>query len=439
MLRRIEVQRFKSIRDAQLEFGRVNIFIGANGSGKSNFLEAIGLISACFSTGITAPELAKKGLRQSRPALMKSAHKGMRFPQTLELIAELDSNIEYKCNLTARDGDASLHFHSESCSFSNEPEFGRSGNGDRIRGQALPRPAAKTRGLWDQTKASTDFPHDLLREIDEFSEYKIYSPQTDYLRGVRPSSVYEDPIGLHGEGLPEAVSDVVRQYFGNVGKGRKGEDPSEESKAIKDITALTLDLAFLPGWTRSFRVGSIDPDLVPPELDNSAKNMLYFIDQYMHERRNTLSAYDSSEGTLFLLFMAVILCHKDAPRIFAVDNIDSALNPQLTRTLIEAIVKVSEKTVSSGIGVGAKQVFLTSHNPTSIDALDIFDNDQRVFVVYRDDRGLTKCDRLAPAKDMTRDEWAKRSGGKTLSQMWVTDQIPHINGLLKGGPQGLEL
>lgn len=436
MLREIDVQRFKSIRDAQLELGRVNIFIGSNGSGKSNFLEAIGMVSACFATGITAPELAKKGLRQSRPALIKSAHKGMKIPHTLELVAKFEADIEYKCNLTARDGDDSLHFHSESCTFMNEKQFGRSGNGDRVKGAPLPRPAAKNRGLWDQTKASTDFSEKLLEEIDEFSRYCIYSPQTDYLRGVRPSSGYDEPIGLHGEGLPEAVRDIIRQY----NEGNRGDDVSEsEAKFIKKVTALTLDLAFLPGWTRGFRVGRIDHDLVPPELDSSAANMLYFVDQFMHERRNTLSAYDSSEGTLFLLFMAVILCHKDAPRIFAVDNIDSALNPHLTRTLIEAIIKVSQETEESKMNIGAKQVFLTSHNPTSIDAFDIFDDDQRVFVVYRDERGLTKCDRLAPAKGMTRDEWAKRSGGKTLSQMWVTDQIPHINGKFKAGARTLEL
>ena len=437
MLRNISIQRFKSIRDAELQFGRVNLFIGTNGSGKSNFLEAIGLVSACFSTGITAPDLAKKGIRQSRPALIKSAHKNMKIPQTLELVARLDDSIEYKCNLTARDGDDSLRFHSESCTFYGEGQFGRSGNGDRVRGRQLPRPASKNRGLWDQTKASTDFPSVLLDELDEFSRFRIYSPQTDYLRGVKPSTIYDEPIGLHGEGLPEAVRDIIKQY-GGVRRGYEGEERTF-AKSTREITSLTLDLAFLPGWTRSFRVGSIDPDLVPPELDSSASNMLYFIDQFMHERRNTLSAYDSSEGTLFLLFMAVILCHEDAPRVFGVDNVDSALNPFLTRTLIEAVIKLSQKVSESSSSVGVKQTFLTSHNPTSIDAFDIFDDEQRVFVVYRDERGLTKCDRLAPAKGMTRDDWARKSGGKSLSQMWVTGQIPHINGLAGYRASGVEI
>lgn len=437
MLRQISIQRFKSIRDADLEFGRVNIFIGTNGSGKSNFLEAIGLASACFSTGIGSAELAKKGIRQSRPALIKSAHKGMKIPQTLELVLDLGNEIEYKCNLTARDSDDSLRFHSESCKYHDESQFGRSGNRDRSRGQRLPRPASKTRGLWDQIKASTDFDSYILNEIDLFSRYRIFSPQTDCLRGSKSSNPFDGPIGLHGEGLAEAVLDIIRQYQGT---GMADDElDAAQLDVIRDITALTLDLAFLPGWTKSFRVGRMDPELVSAEVSNTSAEMLYFIDRFMHEKRNTMSAYDSSEGTLFLLFIAVIMCHRDAPRIFAVDNIDSALNPYLTRRLIEAIIKISEKVEADSSIAGVKQVFMTSHNPSSVDAFDIFDDEQRVFVVYRDEKGQSKCDRLAPAKGTTREEWAEKTGGKSLSQMWVTDQIPHINGLKGYASSGVEI
>ena len=437
MLRKISIQRFKSIRDADLEFGRVNMFIGTNGSGKSNFLEAIGLASACFSTGISSTELAKKGIRQSRPAMIKSAHKGMKIPQTLELVVGLEGEIEYKCNITAADGDENLRFHSESCKFQDESQFGRSGNGDRSKGQPLPRPAIKTRGLWDQIKASTDFDSYLLGEIDLFSRYRIFSPQTDCLRGGKSSNAFDGPIGLHGEGLAQAVLDIIRQYNGLESNDQ--ELTTEQEKVIRKITALTLDLAFLPGWTKSFRVGRIDPQFVSDEANNASTEMLYFIDRFMNEKRNTMSAYDSSEGTLFLLFMAVIMCHREAPRIFGVDNIDSALNPFLTRTLIEAIIKISAEVEADSCSTGIKQVFMTSHNPTSVDAFDLFDDEQRVFVVYRDHKGQSKCDRLAPAKGTTREDWAERTGGKSLSQMWVTGQIPYINGLEGYSEAGVEL
>lgn len=295
-----------------------------------------------------------------------------------------------------------------------------------MQGQKLPRPADKVRGLWDQIKAGFPFEAEYINALDEFADFRIYSPQTDYLRGIRAGQAYEAPIGLHGEGLAKAVSQVIKQF---KGQHNGGTDSPLDPKVVRDITTLTLDLAFLPGWTRSFMVGKIDQKLVSQSIDQSSGDILYFYDRYMEEKRNTLSAYDSSEGTLFLLFMAVIMCHASAPRIFAVDNIDSALNPKLTCTLIQALVRLTKTVNAEALPVGARQVFMTSHNPTSIDAFDIFDQDQRVFVVYRDKKGHSQCDRLAPAEGMSREQWAEKTKGRTLSQLWVADQIPHINGI----------
>ncbi len=46
MLNRIKVEAFKSLENVEIDLGRVNVFIGANGSGKSNLLEAIGVLGA---------------------------------------------------------------------------------------------------------------------------------------------------------------------------------------------------------------------------------------------------------------------------------------------------------------------------------------------------------------------------------------------------------
>ena len=44
MIRTIKIEGFKTIPSLTLEPGRVNCFIGANGAGKSNILEAIGVL-----------------------------------------------------------------------------------------------------------------------------------------------------------------------------------------------------------------------------------------------------------------------------------------------------------------------------------------------------------------------------------------------------------
>ena len=58
MLKSIHIQGFKSIRDARVDLGRVNVLIGANASGKSN-LVAFFRMPARFSV------LAARGLSSS--------------------------------------------------------------------------------------------------------------------------------------------------------------------------------------------------------------------------------------------------------------------------------------------------------------------------------------------------------------------------------------
>nr|GFD56416.1 hypothetical protein [Tanacetum cinerariifolium] len=45
MLTSIRIQNFRSIRDASVKLGQVNLFIGPNNSGKSNFLKGILLMA----------------------------------------------------------------------------------------------------------------------------------------------------------------------------------------------------------------------------------------------------------------------------------------------------------------------------------------------------------------------------------------------------------
>jgi len=44
-VRKLRIQNFKSIRSLELECRRINVFIGEANTGKSNILEAIGLLS----------------------------------------------------------------------------------------------------------------------------------------------------------------------------------------------------------------------------------------------------------------------------------------------------------------------------------------------------------------------------------------------------------
>lgn len=419
MLESIKIDRFKSLRDVEVEFGKVNLFIGGNGAGKSNVLEAIGLLSASLYRGVLDSELARKGVRLTPPALMKSAFKGESLPKTLSISALFSDSLSYEIRLSAGESNTHLSFFSEKCVANNEKIFSRSNAGSTILGQTSGRDWRRARSLWDQARPAYDFPANVKAEFDALSRFAIYAPQTEFLRGVRSGTVEEPPIGLHGEGLPNAALTLIIKCNEYREKAKKNGNKNEY-KQIQDA----LDLVWLPGWANQVRVGNVNPQLVSRDSVTMDGNLVYFIDKFMKQTRNTLSAYDSSEGTLFLLFMAVLLAHPEAPTAFALDNVDSALNPALTRSLISTIIKIVDRKCEEGTELGPSQVFLTSHNPTALDAFDLFNDDQRVFVVRRDAKsGHSTITRLKPSEDWDREAWNKAKGNKKLSQLWIDGEI----------------
>ena len=240
--------------------------------------------------------------------------------------------------------------------------------------------------------------------------------------------VNSPPIGLHGEGLPEAVRGLIRQIVGADNSTHRRHSNTTTQLAYQ-LKREAFNLAFLPQWARSVRVGAIEDYLTSRSMLKRGDDMVYFIDKFMHRKRNTLSVYDSSEGTLFLLFAAILLVHDEAPKIFALDNVDSALNPKITRALLESIITITKKASSEELDFGPRQVLLTSHNPTSLDAFDLFDDEQRVFIVARDENGHTQVTRLKPSEGMTREEWYTAKGGRRLSQLWLDGDIHGALGL----------
>jgi AAA15 family ATPase/GTPase len=49
MIEKVKIENYKSVAELELELGRINVFIGENGSGKTNILEAIALWSAALT------------------------------------------------------------------------------------------------------------------------------------------------------------------------------------------------------------------------------------------------------------------------------------------------------------------------------------------------------------------------------------------------------
>ncbi|MCB9760508.1 MAG: AAA family ATPase [Alphaproteobacteria bacterium] len=419
MLKRLHIRRFRSIHDATLELGRVNLFIGSNGAGKSNLLEAVGVLSAALGRGLDSTSLAQRGVRLSLPRMFTSSFKGLEDVGTFEIDAHLNGAARYTLSVAANDLRSELQVFAEELEQEGKPVFQRNHNGARVNQsggdvvQVTPAEWVATRSLWDTHRAVVQLQDRTRTLLDALARYAIYAPQTSVMRGVSIEQNPLTPLGLHGSGVSGAVRTLIKhdQQHGPTG----ALDTLRQHYRLSD-------------WVESAVVGPPNPEVVPAGVQTGA-DVVYFIDRFMREGRNRLSPFDASEGTLYLLFVALLLVHPETPPIFALDNVDSTLNPGLVRRLMGILAEAvcDQQGAPSTV---AQQVFLTSHNPTALDALDLFNDDHRVFVVHRDAgaHGSTRFFRLRPPEGMTREQWVVSKYGQKLSNLWIDGQLPHALG-----------
>lgn len=93
MIRSVHITNYKSILDHTIELGRVNIFIGENGCGKTNILEAIAMASASVTGKLDSEELYSKGVRIAKPTTTFSSFAGAKQKQRIELAFEFDDHL----------------------------------------------------------------------------------------------------------------------------------------------------------------------------------------------------------------------------------------------------------------------------------------------------------------------------------------------------------
>jgi energy-coupling factor transporter ATP-binding protein EcfA2 len=389
---KIIIRSFKSIEEEEIELGNVNVFIGANGSGKSNLLEALGVLAAAANGRVDDESLLRRGVRPAEPALYKCAFPTKRIQPHVFLEAQL-AQASYGVALynPINKPAPTWHYHTEQwISVTGEKIEGRSHRDARKSNPELGMAALKAAEL-ESGNPNGEF----LKILQEFA---IYSPNTPVLRGIAPDMQQRAPVGLNGGRLPEAVDEVLGMCVGNM--------------AIRNLYDSAISLI---DWAK--HVDTTSPAKVPlTRAVPAQKKVIRFVDRYMQKSRNTLTAYDASEGALYILFHVVLAALPTSPRFFAIDNADHALNPRLCRELFRLI---SEWYVESPI---PRQILLTTHNPLVLDGLPLLNDEVRLFTVARSRTGRTLVRRVevdSRLHSMINDGW-------TLSRLWV---MGHLGGV----------
>ena len=136
----------------------------------------------------------------------------------------------------------------------------------------------------------------------------------------------------------------------------------------------------LIGW---FAGLDIPDDLVFTEKRINIKDKYLNEIEYFDQR-------SANEGFLYLLFYFTLFISPYTSSFFAIDNIDNSLNPKLCSELTKQLANLAKN--------NNKQVILTTHNPAILDGINLSDNDQRLFTIYRNSEGHTVAKRVSVPK-----------------------------------------
>lgn len=358
MLRTIGVRNYKSIQKLDLEVGRVNLFIGENGCGKSNILEALCLASAAEANKLDNNFLSSRGIRVTSSKLMRSNFDSSNCNRPIEI------------TLRAKDIDGSLRYSLEN---DNEPYSKWTYNKGHPLSTEIMREILSNFHATSENKDTDEFLKVLSEKIAKsesenpsfnwFSNFVIYSPENTALRNFYEEGQLE-PLGVNGAGLLKLLK-VINET---------------DQEALSDIkSALNLF-----GWYK---------DISIPSNFNKSNDKVEISDRFLPAIIDQRSA---NEGFLFVLFYVALVVSKDTPQVFAIDNIDSSLNPKLCTKIMKVLVQLS--------GKYKKQIFLTTHNPAILDGINVRDDEQKLFVVSRNNKGHTLVKPIPNKKEFKSDD-----------------------------------
>src|SRR5689334_10122842 len=82
-----------------MELGRLNVLVGSNGSGKTNLLEAIGLIGCAASGRVDDDAFKARGVRPGTPALYKTALKAQERIRRMITLQAFSEEALYRVGL----------------------------------------------------------------------------------------------------------------------------------------------------------------------------------------------------------------------------------------------------------------------------------------------------------------------------------------------------
>jgi len=327
MIEQITIKNFKSFKDVSLKLGPLNIFIGANASGKSNFFDALRVLQG-IGYGFTLPEILDGKPKSATSEVWEGIRGGStqvpfvsedpNTPTSFQVAGKpsrgVDSSFEFMITFLAREG----LLRDESLSVSGNIIYEL--HLDEWPGVRENRPSLKVVAHDPDAKYELPHPEEAEWVAHILADVQRIDPSPAFLRAY--SQAYEvKRMGEHGENFAALIRMIC-------------SDPGTKEAYLS--------------WLRELRPRDVDDVGVLKGAIGEPMVM-------MKERGREWPAPTLSDGTLRFAAIAAAFFQPDMPGILTIEEIEDGIHASRLRLLVELL--------RSRAAEGKTQVMVTTHSP----------------------------------------------------------------------------
>jgi energy-coupling factor transporter ATP-binding protein EcfA2 len=312
MLTSIRIQNFRSIRDASVKLGQVNLFIGPNNSGKSNFLKGISLM------GFSLSEYPSNNIKHEyfltllpRTILFKNLDE-----KNIRIVAQTDNADEKAVSLLI---GYDFEVDTENPAFVYSSELSLLPN---IQSQH------NFTGIYNLPYEDDYYPSTEVRNLIElFKGTLVYK--------LEPASFDLSAPLSHQLNLSTSGKNIVNflYYLGQNYKGRYRSLEADFANCVKSLVSIST----------------------PADPDKVGNLRLKFFDE------NDISywAEEVSEGVLYFLALLCIVHQPNPPKLLLLEEPEKGIHPRRIKEVMNFIFELAR--------LRDIQIVLTSHSPYVVD------------------------------------------------------------------------
>ena len=381
MIKEIEIENYRSFEKVSVELKNLNVLIGPNGCGKSNFLEIFNLFNSASEGQLAEKFIDWGGYNQVVTQGESSRKVFFRFEFTSDPpFREEGIGINYKVQFAgSRESSYPIIIY-ENLSYpkrQDTPFF------------VLHRDIGKIY-LHNLITGKNDFLQDLL---DEYADSQGLSSEEIYSK-INESELIISQVGLQNYyPTPAKLTNLMRDWKYYQPIQVDSNSPVRRSQLVRSDWALfsngenlipilyNIQSKFPNVWDEIIELlNTFYPDFqkITLPMEEGAAGHLY-LSFWEKNSKIPYRANQLSDGTLRLLCLIAILKNPKMPPLICIDEPELSMHPDWVHLLAELLQEASERT----------QIIVSTHSPELVSKL----KPEEVIVVEKED-GATQMKRL---------------------------------------------